>query len=126
MVAKIRSDGTSSRSTAGEIHSALPKLRDQLQSRGRHGATLHRETKRRRSRETLERIRQSAVLAAITQRIAVISKAATEFQNMNWNLNEENRKTGKQEKKTSCVPAFLIQISWFLGFQIPSSLSASS
>ena len=33
MVAKIRSDGTSSRSAAGEIHPALPKLRDQLQSR---------------------------------------------------------------------------------------------
>ena len=74
MVAKIRSDGTSSRSAAGEIHPALPKLRDQLQSRGRHGAPLHRETKRRRSRETVERIRQTAVLATITERIAVISK----------------------------------------------------
>ena len=59
---------------AGEIHPALPKLRDQLQSRGRHGAALHRETKRQRSRETVERIRQTAFLATITQRIAVISK----------------------------------------------------
>ena len=33
MVAKIRSDGTSSRSAAGEIHQALSKLRDQLQPR---------------------------------------------------------------------------------------------
>ena len=56
MVAKIRSDGTSSRSAPGEIHTALPKLRDQLQSRGRHGAPLHRKTKRQRSRETVERI----------------------------------------------------------------------
>ena len=71
MVAKIRGDGTSSRSAAGEIHPALPKLRDQLQSRGRHGAPLHRETKRHRSRETVERIRQTAVLATITERIAV-------------------------------------------------------
>src|SRR5712691_9428963 len=69
MVAQIRSDGTSSRPTAGEVHSALPKLRYQLQSRGRHGAPLHRETKRHRSRETLERIWQTAVLATITQRI---------------------------------------------------------
>src|SRR5216110_1060912 len=77
MVAKIRSDGTSSRSAAGEIHSALPKLRDQLQSRGRHGAPLHRETSRRRSRETVERIRQTAVLATITERppvAGIISK----------------------------------------------------
>src|ERR1700757_3188839 len=70
MVAKIRSDGTSSRPAAGEIHPALPELRDQLQSRGRHGAPLHRETKRRRSRETLERIWQAARVAAITERIA--------------------------------------------------------
>ena len=69
MVAKIRSDGTSSRSAAGEIHPALPKLRDQLQSRGRHGAPLYRETKRHRSRETVERIHQTPFLAAITQRI---------------------------------------------------------
>src|SRR5438552_13105330 len=69
MVAKIRGDGTSSRSAAGEIHSALPKLRDQLQSRRRHGAPLHRETKRHRSGETVERIRQAAVLVTITQRI---------------------------------------------------------
>ena len=68
MVAEIRTDGTSSRSAAGEIYPALPKLRDQLQSRGRHGAPLHRETKRRRSRETVERIRQTAVLATITKR----------------------------------------------------------
>ena len=67
MVAKIRSDGTSSRSAAGEIHPALPKLRDQLQSRGRHGAPLHRETKRHRSRETMERIRQTSVLATTSQ-----------------------------------------------------------
>src|SRR5258705_10622897 len=98
MVAKICSDGTRSRSTAGEIHPALPKLRDQLQSRGRHGAPLYRETKRHRSRETLERIRQTALLATITQRIAVISKAATEFQNMIWNLNQENRKTGEEKQ----------------------------
>src|SRR5204862_4118593 len=67
MVAKIRSDGTSSRSAAGEIHPALPKLCDQLQCRGRHGAPLHRKTKRHRSRETVERIRQTAVLATITE-----------------------------------------------------------
>src|SRR6266850_4842644 len=71
MVAKICSDGTSSRSAAGEIHPALPKLRDQLQPRGRHGTPLYRETKRHRSRETVERIRQTAVLATITERIAV-------------------------------------------------------
>ncbi len=70
LVAKIRSDGTSSRSAAGEIHPALPKLRDQLQSRGRHGAPSHRETKRHRSRETVEQIRQTAFLAPITERIA--------------------------------------------------------
>src|SRR5215510_13766530 len=70
MVGKIRGDGTSSRSAAGEIHPALPKLRDQLQSRGRHGAPLHRETKRHRSRETLERIWQAPRVAAIAQRIA--------------------------------------------------------
>src|SRR5258705_12497443 len=116
MVAKICSDGTSSRSAASEIHPALPKLRDQLQSRRRHGAPLHRETKRRRSRETVERIWQTALLATITQRIAVISKAATEFQNMNWNLNQENRKTGKQEKKNilrSCFPNSNFWVSWF-------------
>src|SRR5438876_9020817 len=62
MAAEIRSDGTSSRSAAGEIHQALPKLCDQLQSRGRHGAPLHRETQRRRSRETLERIREIALI----------------------------------------------------------------
>jgi hypothetical protein len=70
MVAKTRSDGTSSRSTAGEIHSALPKLRDQLQSRRGHGAPLHRETKRPRSRETVERIRQTPFLATLAERIA--------------------------------------------------------
>src|SRR5205823_1583446 len=70
MVAKICSHGTSSRSAAGKIYPALPKLRDQLQPRGRHGAPLHRETKRRRSRETVERIRQTALLATITERIA--------------------------------------------------------
>src|SRR5437763_15981956 len=67
MAAKIRSDGTSPRSAAGEIHPALPKLRDQLQSGGRHGAPLHRETQRHQSRETLERIRQASVLATITE-----------------------------------------------------------
>src|SRR5436190_22649743 len=70
MAAKIRSDGASSRSAAGEIHPALPKLRDQLQSRGRHGAPLHRETQRHRSRETLERIWQASRVAATTERIA--------------------------------------------------------
>src|SRR5882757_1427903 len=70
MVAKICSDGTSSRPAAGEIHPALSKLRHQLQSGGRHGAPLHRETKRHRSRETLERIWQTAVLATATERIA--------------------------------------------------------
>src|SRR5205807_3894823 len=103
MVAKIHRGRAISRSAAGEIHPALPKLRDQLQSRGRHGAPLHREAKRHRSRETLERIRPTALLAAITERIAVISKAATEFQNMNWNLNQENRKTGEEKH-----PAFLL------------------
>src|SRR5207244_834145 len=67
MVAKIRSHGTSSRSAAGKIYPALPKLRDQLQSRGRHGAPLHRETKRRRSRETVERICQTPFLATASQ-----------------------------------------------------------
>src|SRR5207248_9370359 len=70
MAAKICSDGTSPRSAAGEIHPALPKLRDQLQTRGRHGAPLHRETKRHRSRETVERICQASRVAAITERIA--------------------------------------------------------
>src|SRR5204862_617878 len=70
MVAKIRSDGAAPRSAAGKIHQALPKLRNQLQFRGRYGAQLHRETKRRRSRETVERIRQTALLATITERIA--------------------------------------------------------
>src|SRR5207237_5087288 len=70
MVAKICSDGTSSRSAAGKIHPALPKLRDQLQSWGRHGTPLHRETKRDGSRETLERIWQASRVAAITERIA--------------------------------------------------------
>src|SRR5438132_14362789 len=60
MVAKICSHGTSSRSTAGKIYPALSKLRDQLQSRGRHGAPLHRETKRHRFRETVERIWQAS------------------------------------------------------------------
>src|SRR5206468_3595282 len=46
MVAKICGDGTSSCSAAGKIYPALSKLRDQLQSRGRHGAPLHRETQR--------------------------------------------------------------------------------
>ncbi len=67
MVAKICGDGTSSRSAAGEIHPALPKLCDQLQSRGRHGASLHRETKRRRSRETVERIWQAPRLAKTSE-----------------------------------------------------------
>src|SRR5947199_7392486 len=70
MVAKICSHGTSSRSAAGKIYPALPKLRDQLQSRGRHGAPLHRETKRHRSQETVERIWQASRVAAITERIA--------------------------------------------------------
>src|SRR6476620_11139546 len=74
MAAKIRRDGTSSRSAAGEVHPALPKLRDQLQSRGRHGAPLHRETKRHGSREPVERIWETAVLAPTPERIAVISK----------------------------------------------------
>src|SRR5204862_7742696 len=98
MVAKICSDGTSSRSAASEIHPALPKLRDQLQSRGRHGATLHRETKRHRSRETLERIRQTAFLAALAERI-----------------NRLIRKRGKQEKNIlrSCFPNSNVLVSWF-------------
>src|SRR6476661_2187678 len=82
MVAEIRSDGTSSRSAAGEIHQALPKLRDQLQSRGRYGAPLHRETKRHRSPETVERIRETAFLATIAKRIAVISKERRKVQNI--------------------------------------------
>src|SRR2546421_12992264 len=70
MVAKVCSHGTSSRSAAGKIYPALPKLRDQLQSRGRHGAPLHRETKRDGSRVTLERICQTSRVPAITERIA--------------------------------------------------------
>src|SRR6266576_5109522 len=117
MAAEIRSDGTSSRSTAGEIHSALPKLRDQLQPRGRHGAPLHRETKRRRSREKVERVRQPAVLATIAKWVNGLitnpgieerdfrdrrqncegssegERESSEFQSRNWNLNQENRKT---------------------------------
>src|SRR6266516_54770 len=71
MVAEICSDGTSSRSAAGEIHPALPKLRDQLQSRGRHGASLHREAKRHRSRETVERICQTPFLATLAEWLAI-------------------------------------------------------
>src|SRR6266550_4784753 len=117
MVAKIRSDGTSSRSAAGEIHSALPKLRDQLQSRGRHGAPLHRETKRRRSRETLERIWQAAVLAAITQRIAVIPKART----------QEGSKHGKQIFacfETQSLPSLLRCYPCSFTFYLGKSLSS--
>src|SRR5262249_10473797 len=40
--------------------------------RGRHGAPLHRETKRCRSRETLERIRQTPVVATLAEWVAVI------------------------------------------------------
>src|SRR6516165_9588486 len=82
MVAKICSDGASSRSAACEIHQALPKLRDQLQSRRRHGALLHRETKRHRSRETLERIREIAFIPTPPKRI-----------------NELIRKPGTQESR---------------------------
>src|SRR5438034_11398099 len=122
MAAEIRSDGTSSRSAAGEIHSALPKLRDQLQSRGRHGATLHRETKRRRSRETLERIREIALIPTPPKRNSKLIRnpgnpgneerdfrdrrqncegsseregEPSEVQDRNWNLNHENRKIGE-------------------------------
>src|SRR5262249_14275233 len=69
MVAKIRSDGYKAGSAAGKIHQAVPKLRDQLQSRGRHGAPLHRQTHSRRFRQTVERIRQTALLAALAQRV---------------------------------------------------------
>src|SRR5436305_9883720 len=98
MVAKICSDATSSRSAAGEIHPALPKLRDQLQSRRRYGAPLYRETNRHRSRETVERIRQAAVLATITQRInGLIRKRRNQ---------ELELESGKQEKKNSLRSCF--------------------
>src|SRR6266404_4989361 len=107
MVAEIRSDGTCSRSTAGEIHPALPKLRDQLQRRGRHGAPLHRKTKRRRSRETLERICQTAVLATITQRVnRLIRKPGKTGK-------QENRKTGEENILRSCFPNSNLLVSWF-------------
>jgi hypothetical protein len=41
-------------------------------------------------------------------------------------LELESGKYENRKRKTSCVPAFLIQISWFPGFQIPSSLSDSA
>src|SRR5436305_12128518 len=69
MVAKIRGDGTGARATAGEIHPALPKLRDQLQSRRRHGEALHREPRRQRSREKVERVRKVAFFTASSERI---------------------------------------------------------
>src|ERR1700730_6157974 len=74
MARKIRGNGTAARREAGAIHPALPKLCDQLQSRGRHGAPLHRETQRHRSGETVERIRETPFLATLAQWIAVISK----------------------------------------------------
>src|SRR5262249_33727580 len=55
-------DGPDARAARCEILPALPQLRDQLQSRGRHGEALHRETQRRRSRQTLERIREIALI----------------------------------------------------------------
>ena len=41
MVAKIRGDGPEANAAAGEIHQAIPELRNQLQPWGRHGASLH-------------------------------------------------------------------------------------
>src|SRR4029077_19558152 len=69
MVAKVRRDGAGPRAAAGEIHPALPELRDRLQSRGRHGEALHRETRRRRSGEEMERIRETLGVAATSERI---------------------------------------------------------
>src|SRR5207248_8307827 len=102
MVAKIRGDGASSRSAAGEIHPALPKLRDQLQSRRRYGAPLYRETNRHRSRERVERIRQAAVLATIAKRINGLIR-----NRRNQELELESGKQENRRRKTSCVPAFL-------------------
>src|SRR5262245_34347219 len=114
MVAKIRSDGSSARSAAGEIHPALPKLRDQLQSRRRHGPPLHRETKRRRSRKTLERIRQTAVLATITQRInGLIRKLGIEERyfrdRQNCEGSEREREPSEfQRRKVNKSPGFMV------------------
>src|SRR6266513_5137108 len=111
MVTKIRSDETSSCAAAGEIHPALPKLRDQLQSRGRHGEPLHREPQRRRSRETLERIWEASRVAASPKRL-----------NHEWTRIDTNPQIGRREI-WAIAPTYLAHFCWTAGK--PSSVGVA-